>query len=58
MSKPLAYEFVKKEGALLKIYCSCNSCDRTIFDDEMTIEQFDDNGGYCPECIKDFEVTK
>ncbi len=33
------------------VYCTCNACDRIIYTDELTIEDYNANGGYCPECF-------
>lgn len=30
-------------------YFTCNECDRLIEADEMTVEEYNKNGGYCPE---------
>jgi hypothetical protein len=39
------------------IHTSCNACDRIIFEDEMTAQEYTGNGGYCPECEKEIEET-
>ena len=42
----------------LKIPASCNGCDRIIYEDEMNFDQYNDNGGYCPECIREQEILE
>lgn len=34
------------------LFLTCNCCDRIIYEDELTEEQHNENGGYCPECFK------
>ncbi len=41
-----------------KIPCSCNSCDRIIYEDEMKPEEYTNNGGYCPECFDEVNLIK
>lgn len=38
---------------MMIIPASCNCCDRIVYADEMTAEQYTSNGGYCPECGED-----
>ena len=33
--------------------CSCNGCDRIIFEDENWMENYAENAGYCKECSQD-----
>lgn len=33
-----------------KVYCTCNECDRIIYVDELTLDEYNLNGGYCPAC--------
>lgn len=37
---------------------TCNSCDRIIYTDEMSENEFLKNGGYCPECEKEIFKIK
>ncbi len=32
------------------LMATCNCCDRIIFYDEMTAEQYKESYGYCPQC--------
>ena len=32
------------------LHASCNCCDRIIFEDEMSAEEYSEAGGYCPDC--------
>ena len=34
---------------------TCNCCDRIIFEDEMTAEEYTANHGYCKECNNETE---
>lgn len=37
------------------MFASCNNCERIIFEDEMTAEQYTEGHGYCPECSNEIE---
>lgn len=32
------------------LICICNECERVFKENEMTLEQFENNNGYCNEC--------
>lgn len=34
-------------------FLSCNACDRVIKKTEMTEDEYNSNGGYCPECFNE-----
>ena len=52
--EPLVFKWESRTGEQMSMYCTCNACDRIIYTDEMTLEEFnDDERGYCPDCIKE-----
>ena len=44
---------VQYENAMCKavgLICTCNACDRIIYEDENYLQQYIESGGYCREC--------
>lgn len=47
--------FENEMTEIVGMYASCNNCERIIFEDEMTAEQYTEAHGYCPECKTEIE---